>query len=90
LFCIAEDVLSRGLSKLVEEGKLDLIKASNHHNIPSHVLYADDIMLFCKGKLSCIKNLQNLFTDYALCSGQIINAHKSTLYSGSIPQVRVS
>jgi len=90
LFCIAEDVLIRGISKLVEEGKLDLIKASSQHNIPSHVLYADDIILFCKGKISCIKNLQKLFTDYALCLGQIINAHKSTLYSDSIPQARIN
>jgi hypothetical protein len=83
-------VLSRGITKLVQENKIDLIKASNQCNIPSHVLYADDIMLFCRGRISCIKNLQKLFTNYALCSGQIINASKSTLYSDSIPQATLN
>lgn len=35
LFCIAEDVLSRGIAKLVHEDKIDLIKASNNCKIPS-------------------------------------------------------
>jgi hypothetical protein len=49
LFCIAEDVLSRCISKLVNEGKLDLIKGTWHIRVPSHTFYADDLMIFCKG-----------------------------------------
>jgi hypothetical protein len=49
LFCIAKEVLSRGLAKLVEDGKLDLIKGSRHSLVPSHCLYVDDIMVFCSG-----------------------------------------
>ena len=52
LFCIAEDVLSRGISKLVQEGKVDLISGSRHQCIPSHAVYADDVMVFCKGKIT--------------------------------------
>jgi len=65
LLYIAEDVLSRGITKLVEEGKVELIKGSRHQTIPSHTLYADDVMVFCKGKLSCIQALKTLF--YRLC-----------------------
>jgi hypothetical protein len=89
LFCIAKEVLSRGLAKLVEDGKLDLIKGSRHSLVPSHCLYVDDIMVFCGGKTFGIIALKNLFTRYAICSGQIINATKSTIFSGGISQVRL-
>jgi hypothetical protein len=69
LFCLAEEVLSRGISKLVTDGKLDLIKGSRHSNIPSHCLYVDDIMVFCRGKFSGLQALKSLFTNYANCSG---------------------
>lgn len=88
LFCLAEDVLSRSISKLVEEGKLELIKASRFSNIPSHSLYADDIMVYCKGKQSCLLALKDTFTRYALASGQMNNVNKSTI-SGSIPPSRL-
>jgi len=49
LFCLAEEVLSRALTKLVREGNLKLIHGSRNNPAPSHILYADDIMVFCKG-----------------------------------------
>jgi len=44
-FCLAEEVLSRGISKLVDEGKLSLMKATRHIQFPSHCFYADDLMV---------------------------------------------
>jgi hypothetical protein len=90
LFCIAEDVLSRSIAKLVHDGKLDLIKGTRHINVPSHTFYADDLMVFCKGKLSGLKALKDLFDTYALQSGQRINTAKSTIYFGSITQGRLN
>jgi len=69
LFCIAEEVLSRSITRLVEQGKLNLISSSRHHYIPSHVLYADDVMIFCKGNISSVDALKELFLEYASCSG---------------------
>lgn len=46
LLCLAEDVLSRGIYDLVSKGKLDLIKSTKSVQMPSHTLYADDIMVF--------------------------------------------
>jgi len=37
LFCIAEEVLSRGLTKLVYDGQLKLIKGTRSAPIPSHI-----------------------------------------------------
>jgi hypothetical protein len=51
------------------------------------IVYADDILVFCRGKLSCIHALKNLFTTYASCSGQVINVSKSTIYFGGISQI---
>jgi hypothetical protein len=90
LFCIAEDVLSRSIAKLVQEGKLDLIKGTRHVSVPSHTFYADDLMIFCKGKLSGIKALKALVDSYASQSGQVINTAKSTIFSGSITQGRIN
>jgi len=47
LFCIAEEVLIRGILKLVEDGKVNLITGSRHSQVPSHCFYADDIMIYC-------------------------------------------
>jgi hypothetical protein len=84
LFCLAEDVLSRSISKLVAQGSLSQIKGSRNVMIPSHSLYADDILIFCKGTLSGLRVLKNLFQSYASESGQVINNSKSTIFSGSI------
>jgi len=46
-------------------------------------------MIFCKGKLSSIEALMQLFSSYALASGQIINPAKATVFFGSISNVRI-
>lgn len=84
LFGLAEEVLSRGLTKLVEEGKLKPLKDTRNINIPSHILYADDVMLFCKGSSSNIQVFSTFFAKYAEISGQAINPQKSTIFAGSI------
>jgi hypothetical protein len=69
LFCLAEDVLSRSIFKLVSQGSLDLIKGTRHFHVPSHSFYADDLMIYCKGNLAGLKSLKDLFTRYASESG---------------------
>ena len=90
VLCIAEDVLSRSLSKLVEQGKLEQMSGTRKYKVPSHALYADDIMVFCKGKRSCMEALVYLFTKYAQESGQMVNPNKSTVFAGSISATRMS
>ncbi|GAU51888.1 hypothetical protein TSUD_416730 [Trifolium subterraneum] len=66
------------------QGNLNLIKGTRNFKIPSHSFYADDLLVFCKGNLSGLKALKDLFDEYALESGQVINTSKSTIFSGSI------
>jgi len=72
----AEDVLSRSISNLVQQGTVELIKGSRSSYIPSQSLYVDDIMIFCKGKISSIHALMQLFNSYAQASCQVINPAK--------------
>jgi hypothetical protein len=90
LFCLAEEVLSRGLSKLVSDGHLKLLKGTRTTSIPSHILHADDVMLFCKGTASNIQVISSFFARYAQISGQLINPQKSPLFAGSMIASRLN
>ncbi|KEH18286.1 hypothetical protein MTR_8g015630 [Medicago truncatula] len=46
-------------------------------------------MIYCKGKLSGLQALKQLFDSYALNSGQVINNGKSTILSAYISQARL-
>lgn len=89
LFCIAEEVLSRGLTALVIEGKLNQMRAARNLYAPSHCLYVDDILIFCSGTLVNIRNIMKLFEVYGQYSGQLVNAQKSKFYSGAINLSRI-
>lgn len=69
LFYLAKDVLSRSLSKLVSHGGLDLIRSSTNNFVLSHIFYANDILIFCTGKMSDINALKNIFQEYSMASG---------------------
>lgn len=58
LFCLAEDVLGRGITKLVDEGKVKLIAGARNSLIPSHCFYANDIMIYCRGNFDSLVALQ--------------------------------
>ncbi|GAU50559.1 hypothetical protein TSUD_180290 [Trifolium subterraneum] len=89
LFCIAEDVLSHSISKALQDGELQPMVLCRNVQIPTHVLYADDIMVFCKGSKKHVCCLLHLFNSYGAISGQVINKQKSTFYSGAIPNSRL-
>lgn len=57
--------------------------------IPSHCLYADDVLIFCKGTLANVRHIMKLFELYGQYSGQVVNAAKSKFYSGAISLSRV-
>lgn len=57
LFCHAEEVLSDGLSLLVEQNVINRIASSRNILPPSHVLFADDVMVFLQGSSSNIHSL---------------------------------
>lgn len=65
LFCLAGDFLSRHLSNFLFTKNLAQFKVDKEVCIPSHTLYADDILVFYKGKASNIIALKQLFSTYS-------------------------
>ena len=82
-FCLAEEVLSRGLSNLVEEQKIDLMATPLGIVPPSHVLFADDIMVFMRATKRSLRNLMKFMEEYGLNSGQRVNKAKSLVFLGN-------
>lgn len=60
------------------------MKASRNVTVPSHTLYADDIILFSRGSISMLDSIANLLSLYADGSGKVCNLDKSVIYAGSI------
>lgn len=52
---------------------------------PRHVLYANDIFVFCKGTKRNVDVLFNLFATYSQAFGQHLSLAKCKLYFGNIP-----
>lgn len=52
---------------------------------PSHILYANDILLFCKATKRKLENMMSLFHSCDLAFEQFINPKKCFFFPGSIP-----
>ena len=66
LFIIAEEALSRGLSYLFQkEGLVGFYKCGRSSLFRTHLLYADDTLVFCNGSKRSISNLA-FFTNMML------------------------
>ncbi|KAK9275492.1 hypothetical protein L1049_022759 [Liquidambar formosana] len=82
LFCLAEEVLSKAIHQLVLTKKLLPISSPRGGLAPTHLLYADDVLIFCRGSMFCINNVLDLLDKYGLNSGQIVNRAKSKVLLG--------
>jgi len=52
LCCLIEEVLSKGISKLMNNKKILHMASPQDYLTPSHILYVDDIFVFCRGMIS--------------------------------------
>ncbi len=57
LFCLAEEVLSRALSIASTTGQLTPMSYCRGVSLPTHILYADDVLIFCIGTKRNIRML---------------------------------
>ncbi|XP_060967262.1 uncharacterized protein LOC133035407 [Cannabis sativa] len=79
LFIIAADVLSRLLMAKNEVGKIVGFKFTGGAAI-THLMFADDIILFGKASVKEANNFLKCFDEYCAWSGQAVNYQKSTVY----------
>lgn len=52
----------------------------------SHLLFANDLLLFAQAHISQAVKLKAIFAVYKACSGQIINFDKSNFFSKDAPE----
>jgi len=90
LFCLAEEVLSRAITTSTNRGRIIPISYCRGNNFPTHVLYADDVMIFCTGLKSNVRELIHIFHKYSEVSGQVINNTKSRFYTGAMTGTRAN
>ncbi|XP_026433322.1 uncharacterized protein LOC113330706 [Papaver somniferum] len=81
IFVLIEDVLSRNLSKLFANHNMNVM-VSKKGVAPTHFLFADDILIFCRGNQHSLQNLKNMLVLYEHASGQCVNYAKSKFYFG--------
>lgn len=84
LFCIAKEVLSRALFDSSARGRLTPMSYCCRMTFPTHILYADDIMIFCTGLKINVRELLSIFHKYSKVSGQRINTVKSHFFTGNM------
>ncbi|XP_042492859.1 uncharacterized protein LOC122072426 [Macadamia integrifolia] len=84
LFIIAEEVLTRGLTRLIHTNNLKMIYGPRGVPTPGHILFADDIFIFSNASLRYVRNLRDFLCKYQEFSGQAINFEKSKLFLGKI------
>ncbi|XP_026398917.1 uncharacterized protein LOC113294756 [Papaver somniferum] len=87
LFIIAQEILSRKLTQMVQEKKL-IPMVTRNGILPSHIFFADDIFLFFNGDKINIGNLVKLLKDYQQSSGQIVSMEKSKCFVGGTSEAR--
>ncbi|KAL5728071.1 hypothetical protein ACHQM5_001194 [Ranunculus cassubicifolius] len=84
LFALAEDVLSRNIIMLREMGKISPMISFRNYQCPTHLLFADDIIIFLNGNVRCLRKMLKLLTSYQATAGQILNMDKSRVFLGGM------
>ncbi|KAK3225566.1 hypothetical protein Dsin_005428, partial [Dipteronia sinensis] len=82
LFCLAEEEFSHGLSDFFHNGLLKPITALKSCFPPTHLLYADDIFIFCRADSRSLNTLKDFIDSYGVASGQLVSSDKSSYFLG--------
>lgn len=86
LFTVIAELLSRILTRAELDGKLSGIKISRHSPRVTHLLYADDLVIYCKADIHEAETVIDCLNQFCAWTGQEINWHKSAVhYSKNVP-----
>ncbi|XP_057803315.1 uncharacterized protein LOC131018618 [Salvia miltiorrhiza] len=89
LFGIAEDVLSALFHNCVSSDHLHPMKYNRRQSFPTHLLYADDILVFCKASVQNAKTLKKILDFYSSISGQQVSLAKSHVFYANKVDLRL-
>ncbi|XP_042988639.1 uncharacterized protein LOC122316171 [Carya illinoinensis] len=86
-----QDVLSRLLKKAFDNGKIGRFSQARGTPLISHLMYADDIIIFANGGNKSMRGLMKVLNLYENWTGQVLNKNKSAiLFSNKISNTRKS
>ncbi|KAA3454975.1 reverse transcriptase [Gossypium australe] len=80
LFLICGEGLSTLIRLAIREGVLKGVKASRRGPAVSHLLFADDCIVFGEATKERARFLKEILKSYEQCSGQCVNFNKSTIF----------
>ncbi|KAL9667168.1 hypothetical protein QQ045_001517 [Rhodiola kirilowii] len=80
LFLICTEWLTTKLSEMQNMNKIQGVKICRGAPEISHLLFADDSMIFLKADIRNAQNLKQVLKEYELLSGQMINFAKSEIF----------
>ncbi|CAN6676537.1 unnamed protein product [Malus baccata var. baccata] len=83
LFLLVSEVLSLLIQKGCERNQINGIQMSSSGPTVSHILFADDTLIFLKAEEDNCRHLISLIDTYCLASGQQVNKEKSSVYFGA-------
>lgn len=84
LFILLEEVLTRLLRKNFEEWRIAKFSHSIGAPLVSHLLHANDILIFANGGKRSIKQLMHTLETYEKWWGQKISRDKSTIFPSNL------
>lgn len=80
LFVLAQQVLTINLNQWIQQGQIIPYQQGRNVLPISHLLYADDVLIFSNGSNRSITAPMELLHTYERSSGQLINVEKSGFY----------
>ncbi|GAU45807.1 hypothetical protein TSUD_87100 [Trifolium subterraneum] len=87
LFVLCMDKLSHMISQAVDGGKWVGIRAGRAGPIISHLMFADDLLLYGKATAEHMQCVIKVLDDFCILSGQKVSQEKtSILFSKNVPQ----
>lgn len=89
LFVLAADVLSHMLIRAQEGGRIEGIQFASTAPRLTHLLFADDSLLFAKATEQEVYQLLDILNKFSLASGQRINTSKSGIVCSKLTYLNV-
>lgn len=86
LFALCMEYFSYQLSALKNDADFSFHPRCKKLNI-THLLFADDLLLFCGGDRLSVEKLHTVFENFSECSGLSANVNKSCIYLAGVPEI---